>query len=345
MKHGLTLENKLLNKLHFYFDNQYDDFINNRIHIVAGDLTEENFGLSKDTLDDLASHVDFVINCAAKVSHYGNYNDYKNVNVNGTYAMLEFAKNYHKRFYQISTLSISGNALVDQSFIYQSFETTFDFKENNFFIKQNLDNVYVRSKFEAEKLVLQAIENGLDGYILRIGNVMGRYCDGHFQKNVEENAYVNRLLSFFKIGCIPDYIETGYLEFTPVDKCAEAIIKIAFADSKQNRVFHLLNHKTISVTDFLTIYRKLYGNMKVVSNEDFIKTVQTILNTESRKNDLNGIISDFNEQYELVYDSKVKLNSNFTVDFLAKIGFTWPDIDENYIKLFFDYLISLGYLK
>ena len=62
--------------------------------------------------------------------------------------------------------------------------------------------------------------------LLRVGNLMNRYSDGTFQPNVDENAYISRLLSFSKIGCMPEYLTNGYMEFTPIDCCSEAIIKI-----------------------------------------------------------------------------------------------------------------------
>ena len=163
---GLTLENKLIKKLHFYFGDKYDKYIGNRIVIVNADIALNNLGLSNEELERIANDISCIINCAAKVSHFGNYNAYKEINVNGCENLLKFCYQFNKRFYQVSTLSVSGNSLVDQSYIEQSFENNVIFRENNFYINQSLDNVYVRSKFEAEQLVLEAISNGLDGYIL-----------------------------------------------------------------------------------------------------------------------------------------------------------------------------------
>lgn len=340
---GLTLENKFMKKLHFYFGDKYDSLVGNRIVIVNADIAENNLGLSDEKAEVLANDISCVINCAAKVSHFGNYNNYKQINVTGTENLLKFCMQFDKRFYQISTLSVSGNSLVDQSYIEQDFENDIIFKENDFYIHQNLDNVYVRSKFEAEKLVLQYILNGLDGYICRVGNLMNRTSDGKFQPNVDENAYISRLLSLANIGCIPDYLLNGYMEFTPIDCCAEAIIKLAEHPTSTNRIFHLYDRNHVDVEDFISIFRK-YIPFEVVSNEEFINKINAIFKQENSNKILSGILRDFDTNEKLVYGSKVKLNCDFTVEYLSKIGFIWPKIDENYLKKFLDYYCSLGYI-
>ena len=343
-EHGLTLENKLIKKLHFYFGNKYDELIGSRIIIVNGDIIKNNFGMTIQDIESIANNISCVINCAAKVSHYGNYNIYKEVNVDGVENLLKFCLQFNKRFYQISTLSISGNSLVDQSYMEQSSENDIIFKENNFYINQSLDNVYVRSKFEAEKLVLQYILKGLDGYILRVGNLMNRFKDGKFQPNVDENAYINRLVSLAKIGCIPDYMLNTHLEFTPIDSCAESIIKLIQHPSKTNRIFHLYDHNHIDVSLFIKILKK-YINIDIVSNEEFMNKINDIFRREDADKILSGILRDFDTNKKLIYESNVKVKSEFTIKYLEKFGYSWPKIDKNYLIKFLDYYNNLGYLR
>ena len=340
---GLTLENKFMKKLHFYFGDKYDNLVGKRIIIVNSDIAKNNLALSNDELVELANNISCVINCAAKVSHFGNYNNYKEINVVGTENLLKFCLQYHKRFYQISTLSVSGNSLVEQSYIEQSFEKDVIFKENNFYIHQSLDNVYVRSKFEAEKLVFQYILKGLDAYICRVGNLMNRFTDGKFQPNVDENAYISRLLSLASIGCIPDYLLNGYMEFTPIDCCAEAIIKLAQYPSAINRVFHLYDNNHVDVNYFITILKN-YIPFEVVSHEEFVGKINTIFKQDNSSKILSGILRDFDSDEKLVYESPIKLNCDFTKQYLAKTKFNWPNIGKDYLIRFLDYFCSIGYL-
>ena len=73
----------------------------------------------------------------------------------------------------MSTASVSGDNIApytsDSPIPYDN-----NFKENNFFINQIINNVYIKSKFEAEKLIIYELNNGLNTYIFRIGNLMGR---------------------------------------------------------------------------------------------------------------------------------------------------------------------------
>ena len=159
--------------------------------------------------------------------------------------MIDFCKSFNKKFYQISTISVSGNSLETFSEEQNVKEETV-FKENNLYVGQSLENVYVRSKFEAECLVLDAIlEDNLDCYILRMGNLMPRFRDGVFQENISKNAFINRLIAFVKIGAIPDYIQDNYLEFTPIDIASNSIITLMSHPSQKNRVFHLYNHNHV----------------------------------------------------------------------------------------------------
>ena len=62
--------------------------------------------MTSENIEKIFDNIDCIINCAAKVSHYGNYNDYKKINVNGTENLLKLCMKYNKRFYQISDYQI-----------------------------------------------------------------------------------------------------------------------------------------------------------------------------------------------------------------------------------------------
>lgn len=327
---GITPLNKLKTKLQYYFKDKYMTLLNNRIKIIEGDITD--FDLSK-----YKNEIDIIINSAAKVSHFGKYNDFYNINVLGVKHLLEFCKKYNKKFYQISTLSVSGNSFVDSYSSYQNFENEVIFNESNFYIGQNLDNVYVKSKFEAEQIILNEIENGLEAYILRVGNLMPRFSDGIFQNNVSENAYINRLSAFLKLKVIPESIKNGYLEFTPIDFTADAILKIILHPSKSNCIYHIYNHKHIYINKLLKILRDYDYNINIVETQKFKETIKGILNDNENKNILNHLINDFDQNLDLDYTGKIKINSDFTIKFLKKLNFDWPEIDNTYIG----YIISL----
>ncbi len=164
---GLTAGAKLHQKLNYYFGNKYDKLIGKRIFALTGDICKTGFGLNQEDLSTISNDVDVVINTAARVAHYGNYYEFYNINVKSVQYAVDFCKSFNKKLYHISTLSVSGEAF-DTSIANNKQNTPTLFRENNLYIGQSLENVYVRSKFEAECLVLDSIIDGLDAYILRV---------------------------------------------------------------------------------------------------------------------------------------------------------------------------------
>lgn len=99
------------------------------------------------------------------------------------------------------------------------------FSEQNLYVGQNIKGIYTTTKFKAEIAVLEAVSNGLDAQLLRIGNITNRYSDGKFQININDNAFARRIKSFVEIGAFPKYMLTHAIELTPVDVCADAVLK------------------------------------------------------------------------------------------------------------------------
>lgn len=342
-KENKSAINRLKDKLHFYFSTKYDKYIGSRIITINGDIANADLGMDKSIYSNLVNDIDVVINSSAKVSHYGNEAEFNNINVISVQNLVGFCKKYNKKLFHISTMSVSGNALVDQTYISNNINGTIDFKENNFYVNQPLDNVYIKTKFMAENIILDNILKGLDAYILRLGNIMARYEDGVFQDNINDNAYLNRINAIYNLGVIPDYIKNGYLEFTPVDYCANAIVKIVFNNNNQNRIFHLFNNKHITLLDFIDICSKLYKKIEIVNDDIFNKRLKELIKT----NDYiaSYILNDMDENKKLQYESNIKVNADFTNQYLSKLGFDWPNINKEYIKKFFDYLFNKNFFR
>lgn len=324
---GQTINDKLTNKLHYYFNEKYDKYVNNRIITLEGDISKSGFGLNQEELFKLGNSVDLIINSAAKVSHYGNYQEFYNTNVKSVEKIIDFANAFKKKIFHISTLSVSGNSLVDEYYVEQKINKEIDFCEDNFYIGQSFENVYIRSKFEAEKRILDAIQKGTDAYILRVGNLMPRREDGKFQENISENAYITRLKTFIKIGYLPQYLKDGYLEFTPIDSTAQAIMSIVKHTNTQNRIYHVFNHNHVYLKDLL----KEINSIKIITDDEFKEKIKSILKS-SDLNVINTLLNDLDKNLNLNYNSNIKIKSKHSIELLKQYGFEWPIIDKNYIN-------------
>ena len=346
-KNNMSAEERLLSVLHFYFEDKYDKFVGNRIQVVEGDISFDNFGLSNKDYELLGKNVSTVIHSAALVKHYGMYKDFESANIIGTQNVVNFSTKFNLNLLHVSTLSVSGNNFADGAHVEENFETDVDYAENNFYIGQNVEGLYAKSKFEAEHIVLDEIYNsGLRATILRMGNLTSRFSEGKFQQNHFENAFVNRFKSFLQIGYVPDYMLGLYAEFTPIDYCGDAIIEIAKHFNPDYTVFHLMNEKRVYLDRLFDMMRQLNINLNVVSEKEFIKIINNILADENKKMYIEGIINDFDKSNKhLVYESKVKVKCDFSKVYLEKLGFSWPNIDINYIRNYFKYLENIGYLN
>ena len=98
--------------------------------------------------------------------------------------------------------------------------------ENELYFGQNLDNDYVRTKFLAERALLEAVsEKRLDGCIIRVGNLMSRHSDGEFQINFITNGFMRSLKAYRKLGMFPVTSMEHPAEFSPIDSTAQAILE------------------------------------------------------------------------------------------------------------------------
>ena len=334
---GKTPAERLADNLRWYFGETYTNEIGHRIVPVEGDIRRE--GLS----DALPEDVRTVIHTAATVKHYGAYEYFKKINVEGTRHVASYARRIGAQLVHISTISVSGNAMADGNAVYRSEEEKI-FTETDYYIGQPLDNVYIRSKFEAEQAVMDEIlEHGLDAKIIRIGNLTNRTGDFRFQPNYESNAFLKRLKAILELGLFPDYLMPLYSEFSPVDLTAEGIVKI-IQYAKGQIVFHLYSNKPLYHGPMLEILRANGIALKTVTGKDFYKGVEASLRRKDREFIFKSLINDMDADGTLIYDSNIHIKNDYTVWFMARTGFEWNEIDGDYIRGYLDYFRKAGFL-
>ena len=344
-KDNILPRKRLKNTLVHYFGDSFYQNYKNRIHVVEGDISKNNIGLSEEALNIIKKNVTTVINSGAIVKHFGQRDLFEKINVTGTKNVVQICKSFNKRLIHVSTISISGNGEKDETIIEtpENINDKVIFSEKDLYVRQNLNNVYTVTKFEAEKIVLEEILNGLDAQIVRIGNITNRYSDGMFQRNVEENAFAKRLQSFVNIGVFPDYSLEHEIELTPVDLCADAILKIANYTSPCN-VFHIYDTKLLPIKLLIdTLYEKGY-KLLPVSNNEMRNIIDELLKDDSKKDLLSGIIHDLDKDKNLIYTSRIRLDCNFSEKYLNHLGFYWKPIDKDYLIKYINYFKQINFL-
>ena len=308
-----------------------------RIIPVAGNIEQEALA------ENMPKDVQTVIHTAASVKHYGSYKYFNRVNVEGTRHMINYAKSVGARLIHISTLSVSGNSLADEFAVYRSAEEKF-FSETSLYIGQPLDNVYIHSKFEAERAVFDAMLEGMDAKIIRVGNLTSRASDYKFQPNYRQNAFLTRVKAIMEFGLFPDYLIPLYAEFSPIDLTAEGVVKITQYAGRQT-VFHLNSNRPIYFERFLEVVHELGISMKVVDGNTFTQALRKTIRDRVTEYIFEAFENDMDEQGRLLYDSNIHIQNDFTVWFLNKLGFEWNETDMEYIRGYIEYFRGIGYLQ
>ncbi len=326
---------QLKESLNYYFDDEFLPLFGTRIIPVKGDLTNEHL------LHTLPCDVQTVIHTAASVKHYGSYQYFHEINTLGTKRVVEYASKINAKLLHISTISVSGNSLVD-SFDLSSVDHQMEYKETDLYIGQPLENVYVHSKFEAELCVFDAMLKGLDGKIIRVGNLTNRTTDFRFQRNYASNAYLKRIKSILELGYMPDYILPLYAEFSPVDQTAEGIVRIG-QYAKRQTVFHLNSSKPLYLRKMISILDELGIVIKVVSGEEFKKILQKTMSDAKTEYIYQALQNDLDGDGKLNYDNNIHVSNQFTAWFMKKVGFEWLEIDRKYLEGYINYFKSIGF--
>ncbi len=324
----LSAEERLKNMLVYYFSESYDELFGNRIVVIDGDITKP------EMYEALMSYpVDTYINCAANVKHFSKGTDIEDINVGGVVMGLEFAKKKNCRFIQVSTASIAGMSIDDKP----PFSTKLT--EQMFYFGQDLSNKYTHSKFLAERYLLEACLEGLDGKIMRVGNLMARDSDGEFQVNFKTNNFLGRLKAYNIIGRIPYEAMGASCEFAPIDMTARAILLLAQTPEKC-RVFHPYNDHDIFMGDVISTLRGLDIDITPCEMEVYEKAYSEAFRDSEKAKYLNSLIA-YQEYGKVVLP--IKSTNSYTSQALLRQGFMWPVTTPDYLRNFFVAMIGLGF--
>ena len=328
-KQSEAVEIRLKTLLMYYFGTPMIEQFGKRIFCVEGDITDPESLKSLDSID-----ASTVINCAASVKHFVKDDLLDKINFHGVENLIDVCLRNKMRLVQISTLSVGGYIEPENSKI---------LTENMLFFGQNVDNDYVRTKFLAERAVLEArAQQGLDAVILRAGNLMSRHSDGEFQINFRTNSFFRSLWAYVRLQKCPFTILEHPIEFSPIDAVAEAVLTLAGVDGEFS-VFNMYNNHTITMADLIAAISDYGHPIDVVSEEQF---QQALSDAARHVEDSEAVLS------LVAYDNKkgenlvpVEANCRFTTNALFRLGFRWPIVDDAYLEKAIWALDTLGFFS
>ncbi len=323
-----SAEKRLRMMLVYYFSNGFDEAFLNRITVLEADITDESLG---QMLKDLPLQT--VINCAACVKHFTDDDILERINVRGVENLIAICKPRNLRLIQISTASVPGVHTKE------SYEKQIKMYENQTFIIDDMDNKYVLSKRTAELKMMDAIEDGLRGKIVRVGNLMGRHSDGEFQANMETNMFLSGIRGFAVMGKYPISHMTDPMSFSPIDCTARAVVLLAGTNDKftafnANNRYGFDEMKIIDACNRNGI--KIYPEM----DEQYYKEFREKLGDDRFNSKLGGLAA-----YDIKDGHAVEVDNLFTTNILYRIGFSWPLVDDAYLDRAIESIMSLDYFN
>lgn len=334
---NVDAKTRFVDRMKFYFDDKYVDEIDKRIFVV-----KYNGELDKSKLEKINTNgITHFINSLALVKHFGNTDEFFKVNVETVELITEFCIKNDIELMHISTLSVSGDIVETAKKLDANDINKKEYTEKNFYVGQELDNIYALTKFLAERVVLEKmVEKGLKARILRMGNLSERITDGKFQINVKDNAFSERLKSLISMGVLPEEIKEHSIDFTPVDVAAEAIITL-LNSKNENIIYHLYNKNKVNIGELVKYINGLGAYLKFGSEEEISNSIKDSLNN-NKSEALRGIMVDISEGNKLKYITDVNVTNEITTNILFDLGFEWPNIEKGYLERFIGRLIERG---
>ena len=335
VRHGkqMSAERRLKNLLHYYFDDRYDAIFDDRIEVFDGDVT------NPASLEPIYTRkVDTVFNCAANVKHFSSGTDIEDVNIGGAKTMIEFCLKSGARLVHFSTESVNGYVPA------QNGQSPMTFTEQMGYVEQHLPTKYSTSKMVAELEVYQAmVKQGLKAKVIRLGLLSPRSRDGEFQINFRTNAFMGTLRAYATLGCYPYSRLVEPVATDPIDSGVTAYLKLAKTPEKCC-LFHATNFDTVPMGSIIRMMNA--EGVKVDFVEDDV--YDAILDKALEHSENARIFQPLLAYRGMAGDKTLvsaTVDNSYTVQVLARLGFFWKAIGEDYIESFVKGLNGLGFFE
>ncbi len=324
-------QRRLRNLLFYYFDRRFDELFGSRLFVVNGDVTND----FSNQLSDIS--IQTVFNCAANVKHFSKTDDIEQVNIGGAERCVEFCLKTGARLIHISTTSV-GEIWVERG----DGKAVPELSERVLYFGQFLDNRYIRSKFLAERVILDAVaRHGLNAKIMRVGNLAARSYDGEFQANFRTNSYMGRLKVFSTLGCCPIDEYDSPAEFSPVNETAKAVVLLA-STPKECNVFQPFNNHTDLLGDILAGFEKIGKSIRYVEEDEFRQAILEA-SQDPKKASLMSALLAYQDMTHGQKALTIERDNRYTSAVLLRLGFRWSAPDSAYVNRMLTAISQLGF--
>ncbi|HCY8310097.1 TPA: amino acid adenylation domain-containing protein [Staphylococcus aureus] len=303
---------KLMTNLNDYFSEETVEMMLSNIEVIVGDF---------ECMDDvvLPENMDTIIHAGARTDHFGDDDEFEKVNVQGTVDAIRLAQQHHARLIYVSTISVGTYFDIDTEDV--------TFSEADVYKGQLLTSPYTRSKFYSELKVLEAVNNGLDGRIVRVGNLTSPYNGRWHMRNIKTNRFSMVMNDLLQLDCIGVSLAEMPVDFSFVDTTARQIVALAQVNTPQI-IYHVLSPNKMPVKSLLECVKR--KEIELVSDESFNEILQ--------KQDMYetiGLTSVDREQQLAMIDTTL------TLKIMNHISEKWPTITNNWLHHWAQYIKTI----
>ncbi len=286
-----------------------------RISILRGDVSLPYLGLNNKIYNQLLQSTHQIFHCAALTKFNASAEALASCNIEGTKHFLKFVKQCHvlKSGEYISSIFIAGKHRGE-------------FSEIDLDKGQRFNNLYEKSKFDAEIEVRRCVKEGFKINVYRPSVIVGEYVDG----SVINPGLLYQLFKLLKLGIYSNLplSKESSINIIPCDIAAEIICRLSALQTKQSSVYHVVARKDFQIEQLVEIACKFFLVKKphLVKWEEYVVDGCTIV--EKR------IWESFLPYFRLRY----KVNSNLSQKALLKINSSLPILKEDFILRVLKYM-------
>ncbi|MCI8483345.1 MAG: amino acid adenylation domain-containing protein [Lachnospiraceae bacterium] len=323
-KGKLTPEKRVKNALFYYGENDFADSYGEKWFVAEGDITRE--GLTEEIIEE---DIDLIVNAAANVAHVAYGDLLEKVNIGGTRNLISFALKNKAELVQISTISVSG--------VHRTKQILPVFTEQDLFAGQEIHSQYIYSKYMAEyEMIREALDQGLQFKIMRVGNLQGRSKDGEFQMNMKSNHFTRQLSSYVKMGIVPESVYRSGVNFSPVDEVAHMIAVLLQVENPQG-IYHVYPEEEVEFARIFAALGRQGYEVQLLSDAEFEKIFAAAKADAKRKEQVEGLLM---ERPDHRYKDTA-MSQKQTQNVLEALGEQWLPATEEYLEKYVGALDTL----
>ena len=212
-------------QLHVDFE-QFQSYLESRIHIFLGDITNPKFGLPAGDYDELVRTTDSVLHCAASLNRKSE-KSCLNVNLRGTLEVIQLARcaqsdHRIRRFSHVSTVAVAGqraNEVVQE-------DSAIDWSRSDY-------DPYARTKKFCEHMLRELLPE-VPRTIFRPSIVLGD------SRRAETNQF-DMVRAFVFLASLPvlPFRPVDRIDIVPVDFVADSIAMLHQKSETSHDIYHL----------------------------------------------------------------------------------------------------------